>query len=140
MSSEGLRFEDLVAAIEQTHAAFAAQAGKAVNISLTLRNWFIGHRIAEYELDGADRASYGESVIERLADRLGQTGLKRLGARELRRFVQFYRAYPQIREALPPVLASLPAAGPFMLPNIRETPSPETGAVLPYVSHTSSSR
>jgi len=131
MSSEDLIFEDLVAAIEQTHAAFATRAAKAVNISLTLRNWFIGHRIAEYELVGADRASYGEGLIEQLADRLGQTGLKRLDARELRRFVQFYRAYPQIREALSPVLASLPEAGPYTLPSIRETPSPESGAMLP---------
>ncbi len=131
MSSDGLGFDSLVAAIEQTHVAFAAQAGKAVNISLTLRNWFIGHHIAEYELNGADRASYGERLIEQLASRLGQTGLKRLDARELRRFQQFYRAYPQIRETLAPVLASLPATGPFTLPSFRETPSPESGAVLP---------
>ena len=131
MSSEALRFDRLVTSIEQTHAAFAAQAGKAVNISLTLRNWFIGHHIAEYELNGADRASYGDRLIEQLAARLVQTGLKRLDARELRRFQQFYRAYPQIREALSPVLASLPSTGPFRLPVIRETASPESGAALP---------
>ena len=131
MSSEELSFQGLVAAIGQTHSAFSTQASKAVNVSLTLRNWFIGHHIAEYELNGADRANYGEGLIEQLAHRLGQTGFKRLDARELRRFQQFYRAYPQIREALPPALAKLPAAGPFALHDIRETPSPECAAVLP---------
>ena len=35
---------------------------RAVNISLTLRNWLIGCYIAEYELNGEDRAAYGEKV------------------------------------------------------------------------------
>ena len=37
-----LTFEGLVAAIGQAHAVLAQQATKAVNISLTLRNWAIG--------------------------------------------------------------------------------------------------
>jgi predicted nuclease of restriction endonuclease-like (RecB) superfamily len=131
MTSEDLQLDGLVAAIRQTHATFSAQAGRAVNISLTLRNWFIGHHIAEYELHGSDRAGYGERLLEQLADRLGQAGLKRLDARELRRFHQFYRGYPQIREALSPVLASLPAAERLNLTHIRETPSPESTAALP---------
>ena len=35
-------FSALVAAIRQAHEYMAAQAGRAVNISLTLRNWVIG--------------------------------------------------------------------------------------------------
>jgi hypothetical protein len=35
----------------------SAQAGRAVNISLTMRNWMIGLYIAEYKLRGADRAT-----------------------------------------------------------------------------------
>ena len=62
MSSERMSFDELVAAIGQAHATLAAQATKAVNISLTLRNWFIGLYIAEYELRGADRAAYGERL------------------------------------------------------------------------------
>ena len=57
-----MSFDELVAAIGQAHATLAAQATKAVNISLTLRNWFIGLYIAEYELRGADRAAYGERL------------------------------------------------------------------------------
>ena len=58
-----LSFEQLVAAIGQVHAELAAQASRAVNTSLTLRNWLIGCYISEYELRGADRARYGDKII-----------------------------------------------------------------------------
>lgn len=103
-----MNFDGLVQVIERAHSSFASQATKAVNISLTLRNWFIGHHFAEYELQGQDRASYGERLLEQLAAQLAQTGLKRLDARELRRYRLIYSSYPQIRESLTPVLASPP--------------------------------
>ncbi len=43
---------DLVQQIQQTHTELTAQAGKAVNVSLTLRNWLIGFYITEYEQQG----------------------------------------------------------------------------------------
>jgi hypothetical protein len=49
-------FEKLVDTIRLVHDALAAQANRAVNISLTLRNWLIGCYIAEYEQNGEDRA------------------------------------------------------------------------------------
>lgn len=39
MSSEMVIFHGLVDAIAQTHSELAMQATKAVNVSLTLRNW-----------------------------------------------------------------------------------------------------
>jgi hypothetical protein len=62
-------FEHLVAAISEAHAELAAQASRAVNSSLTLRNWLIGFHIAEYEQQGTDRAQYGDKLIERLSAR-----------------------------------------------------------------------
>ena len=56
-------FESLVHSIHSAHEELAAHAGRAVNISLTLRNWLIGCRISEYELHGADRAKYGERLL-----------------------------------------------------------------------------
>jgi len=47
-------FEKLVGAIRQVHEEMAAQAGKAVNLTLTLRNWLIGFYITVYEQNGAD--------------------------------------------------------------------------------------
>lgn len=131
MGADGANFAGLVTTIARTHALFAAQASKAINVSLTLRNWLIGHHIAEYELRGADRADYGERLLERLALRLGESGLRRIDARELRRFRQFYGAYPQIREAVTPVLAGLPVAQRIGLPEIRESVSPESDAMAP---------
>jgi predicted nuclease of restriction endonuclease-like (RecB) superfamily len=120
MSTQAFDFSHLVVAIQQTHVVLADQAAKAVNISLTLRNWVFGYYIREYEQSGADRSAYGERLLETLAQRLQQTGLQRVEARELRRYRQFYLAYPQIRETLS---AKLPAL------QIRETPSPESPAL-----------
>jgi len=55
-------FEFLVQAITQVHERMLVQAAKAVNVSLTLRNWLIGCYIREYELGGTDRAAYGERL------------------------------------------------------------------------------
>ena len=126
MSSDNANFAGLVTTIARTHALFAAQASKAINVSLTLRNWLIGHHIAEYEFQGADRADYGGQLLERLAQQLGEAGLRRIDARELRRFRQFYGAYPQIREAVTPVLAALPTAQRVGLTEIRESVTPES--------------
>ncbi len=95
-------FDALVSAIVRIHGQSHALAAKAVNTSLTVRNWLIGHRIVEFEQQGKDRAAYGERLLPALAQRLAAVGLKRVDARELRRFRLFYSVYPQIRETLSP--------------------------------------
>lgn len=99
-----LSFDLLVSAIGQVHAEMAAQAGRAVNMSLTLRNWLIGFYIAEYEQQGSDRAQYGDRLLERLSLDLLKVGVVRAEERELRRYRQFYTTYPQIRDSLTPEL------------------------------------
>ena len=97
-----MTFISLTEAIRQIHDEFAAQASRAVNVSLTLRNWLIGFYIREYEQNGTDRAKYGESLLERLSEALSSSDLKRMDVRELRRYRQFYIVYPRIRETLTP--------------------------------------
>ncbi|PMC24523.1 hypothetical protein CJ231_04490 [Hoylesella buccalis] len=46
------------------------QAYRAVNVSLTLRNWMLGERIAREKLDGEERAEYEKQVIATLAKEL----------------------------------------------------------------------
>jgi hypothetical protein len=123
-ATPALSFERLVTVIGQAHAELAAQASRAVNASLTLRNWLIGFHIAEYEQQGTDRAQYGDMLIERLSDRLNQAGVSRTEARELRRYRQFYLIYPQIRESLTPELVRrlLPQTDAS---NNRESPTPK---------------
>jgi predicted nuclease of restriction endonuclease-like (RecB) superfamily len=116
-----LDFTALVVAIRQVHAHCTAQANRAVNVSLTLRNWVIGGYLHHYELNGQDRAKYGDGLLARLAERLENEGLQRMDERELRRYRAFYLMYPQIRESLSPEFT-------FALPlvrAIRETVSPE---------------
>lgn len=45
-------------------------AYNAVNVAMVQRNWLLGRRIAEEELQGDDRAKYGAEVIKRLSKEL----------------------------------------------------------------------
>jgi len=94
-------FTAVIASIARAHHELATQASKAVNISLTLRNWLIGYYLAEYELHGTDRANYGENLFANVADALSQTGVASCGKRQLYAYLGFYQAYPQIVRSLP---------------------------------------
>ena len=102
-----LTFAQLVLSIRQAHDLFSAQASKAVNISLTLRNWAIGYYIERYERLGVDRAKYGERLMDDLSETLRKLGLSRCDRRELYRYRQFYLTYPQIVEAAAPQLTAV---------------------------------
>ncbi len=106
-----LNFAALVEAVRQVHESSATAASRAVNASLTLRNWAIGCYIVEYEQNGADRAEYGERMMDRLADALRQRGVPTSDRQRLYAYVGFYRAYPQIGEVIPAAWAAhvLPA-------------------------------
>ena len=125
MSSEAINFDGLVLVIQQTHSSFAGQASKAVNISLTLRNWFIGHHIAEFELHGADRAGYGDGLLDALSRALRSRQVSNTGRRQLYGYLRFYRSYPQIVRTASALLPGLLAPG---LPSsILRTASAQTG-------------
>ncbi len=78
-----------------------AIARKAVNSSLVIRNWLLGKRIADEELEGAERAGYGNRTISRLADELISLG-RGFGKRELYRYWKFYELFPEIVDSLSP--------------------------------------
>lgn len=87
----------LVDAIRQVHEQCAAQASRAVNVNLTLRNWVIGGYIHHYELNGRDRAKYGEAMIDRLATELAKRGVT---ACERQRFYSYLVSAIKIFEVL----------------------------------------
>lgn len=143
MSSESAPAIDLtglLAAFRQTDAALAEQAAKAVNLSLTLRNWCFGAYLAEFEQHGADRAQYGARLLDEVSARLTQAGVAAVAPRSLRQYRQFYLAYPGIWQTasakslhtlLPePIRQTLSARLPGL--QIRETASLESG--LPTVA------
>ena len=94
MTDKNLTLSTLAEAIHQIDGELSAQASRAVNVSLTLRNWLIGCYIAEYELNGEDRAVYGEKVLSELAERLDD--VSNCNRRQLYDYLRFYRTYPQI--------------------------------------------
>ena len=128
------RFDGLVSAIVDIHRQSQTFASKAVNTSLTVRNWLIGHRIVEFEQHGKDRAAYGEKLLPALAQRLAAAGLKRVDARELRRFRLFYSVYPQIRETLSPEWLMSPQAA-ATVPEQPAPPQPKGEAASPTLIH-----
>ena len=90
-----LHFENLVNNIEQIHHHFQQQAVKAVNVSLTIRNWLIGFYIVEFEQNGADRAKYGEKLMKSLSDKISGKGLSETNLKLSR---QFFKVYPEMME------------------------------------------
>ncbi|MCE5212538.1 MAG: PDDEXK nuclease domain-containing protein [Deltaproteobacteria bacterium] len=90
-------FKSLVKLINEAHNTLQQQASKAVNISLTLRNWLIGFYIVEFEQHGKDRAKYGVDLLGKLA---ASISIKGLTSPELSRCRQFYKIYPHILGAL----------------------------------------
>ncbi|PIP37758.1 MAG: hypothetical protein COX19_15855 [Desulfobacterales bacterium CG23_combo_of_CG06-09_8_20_14_all_51_8] len=104
-------FENLVGSIRQANEELAAQAGRAVNISLTMRNWLIGCYIGEYELNGSDRATYGDNLLTELAKRLTDLKVSNCNRRQLYRYLRFYRLYPEIVGTAPPQLKTLLSTG-----------------------------
>jgi predicted nuclease of restriction endonuclease-like (RecB) superfamily len=137
-----MNFEQLVVQIRSIHDQLAVQASRAVNLGLTLRNWLIGCHIQEFELRGEDRSQYGERLFNNLADRLGAVGVPSCDRRQLYRYVDFYRLYPQIVGTLSPQSRGLlPARAPaqkvgMTSPQSREPTLPAAALVeAPSYSH-----
>lgn len=88
--------EHLTAIIQETNTYFLNKAQQQVNTALTIRNWFIGLYIVEYEQIGNDRAKYGAALLKTLSKKLTEKGIKSLQERNLYLCRDFYRAYPHI--------------------------------------------
>jgi len=99
-----MNFTNLVRSIQQTHTVLQYQANKAINRSLTIRNWLVGFYIIEFEQNGEDRAKYGEKLLSHLAVAID---IKGLGETNLKTSRQFYIIYPQIRQVLTDELKKL---------------------------------
>ena len=74
----------------------------AVNAELTRLYWSVGERLRTEVLGGADRAKYGDQLIQRVGEQLAQEFGRGFEAKNLRRMVQFAQAFP-----LPEIVATL---------------------------------
>jgi len=101
-----MNLEQLATQIAQVHETLYKKATSAVNVSLTLRNWFIGYYIVEYEQKGEDRAKYGKKLIRTLSNKL-KGKISGMSFTNLNMYRKFYLVYPQIIQALPEQLNNL---------------------------------
>lgn len=85
-------FKDVESIVEQARG----YAYNAVNIAMVQRNWLLGKRIAEEELQGEDRAIYGKEVVKQLSLHLTNVYGKGFTQSNLYQFVQFYKFFPEI--------------------------------------------
>jgi predicted nuclease of restriction endonuclease-like (RecB) superfamily len=100
LTEKPINFNELISQIQQADQHLTRIAAKAVNISLTLRNWLIGYYIAEYQLQGKDRADYGDQLFSRLADTLKELNINAVSRRQLYIYLKFYRTYTNIVRSL----------------------------------------
>ena len=90
MSELNLSF--LASQISSLHEYLKKKAQQQVDNALTIRNWFVGFYIVEYEQNGSDYAIYGLKVMKELADRLKQ--IKGMSSTQLYLYKAFYKTYP----------------------------------------------
>jgi predicted nuclease of restriction endonuclease-like (RecB) superfamily len=93
-----MSYELLIFSIAEVHARTQIGAAGAVNRYLTLRNWFIGAYVVQFEQNGADRANYGQQLLLHLARDLKRRRIPGCSPEMLGRMRVFYRTYPQLGE------------------------------------------
>nr|WP_320160105.1 PDDEXK nuclease domain-containing protein [uncultured Methanoregula sp.] len=125
----------LVRRIADIHNQLVERATKAVNVSLTLRNWLIGLSIQNYELEGRDRATYGDRLFSKLAGDLTSRGVSNCSRRQLYHYRDFYLAYPHIVGSLPPQLQDLLPLPEVFAPAIVGSLHPQSGEGSPDLLH-----
>lgn len=132
---EGMDLPSLVRRIAEIHNQLVERATKAVNVSLTLRNWLIGLSIQNYELEGKDRATYGDRLFSTLANDLTSRGVSNCSRRQLYHYRDFYLAYPHIVGSLPPQFQNLPLLTKSLAPAIVGSLHPQSGEGSPDLLH-----
>lgn len=69
-------------------------AYSAVNYAIIQRNWLLGKRISEEELNGENRAEYGKQIIKNLAESLTTLYGGGFDYSSLYKYVRFYAMFP----------------------------------------------
>ena len=91
---EYVRSKDLLADSQTIIESARNFAYRAINVALVQRNWLLGKRIAEEELNSTGRAEYGKQVIATLGKQLTAIYGPSLDATNLYKFVAFFKAFP----------------------------------------------
>jgi predicted nuclease of restriction endonuclease-like (RecB) superfamily len=94
------KFEDLANTFQATQEALQKHATRAVDSALVVRNWLFGWYLVAFENAAAGRSElYGKELINKLSNRLKAMGMKGISPTNLRKFREFFQAYPEIQRA-----------------------------------------
>lgn len=99
-----LDFSSLVNQIRLTDEALQNNARLVINRHVTAKAWLTGYYIVEYEQNGADKAQYGEQLLQKLAERLG----RRASYRTLRLYRSFFLTYRTLLSPVKDFVSALP--------------------------------
>ena len=73
-----------------------AFAYSAINVAITQRNWLLGKRICEEDLQSQKRAAYGKQVIKSLSEQLTSLYGKGFDSSNLYKYADFYQTFPNL--------------------------------------------
>lgn len=96
-------FNEASGLIEQAQST----AYRQVNETLVRRNWMLGKLIAEEELKGENRATYGAKIINSLSKRLTERYGKGFTRRDLYNYQSFFKQYIALFETTDGIVYSL---------------------------------
>ena len=91
-----MNFKKLISTLSNINEKLREESLKAVNLSLTLRNWYFGFYIFEFEQNGKNRAEYGKRLLATISKEMSILKISNTNERELRRYRQFYLTYPMV--------------------------------------------
>lgn len=94
-----IKTENIVSDMQRIIDNSQEKAYQLVNKALLQRNWLIGYRIAEEELQGESRAEYGAEVIKKLSKELTNIYGKGFTKSNLYSFYSLYKCFPEIFHA-----------------------------------------
>lgn len=89
-------FQYLVQKLVDIHEAFQENTKKAINQSLTIRNWSVGYYIFEFEQEGKDRAKYGKKLLKEISKKLKNNKIVATSTTNLKLYRRFYLTYPVV--------------------------------------------
>jgi predicted nuclease of restriction endonuclease-like (RecB) superfamily len=132
-------FEHLADTFQATQEALQKHATRAVDSALVVRNWLFGWYLVAFENAAAERSElYGKELINKLSKRLKDKGMKGISPTNLRKFREFYQAYPEIQRTASVTSLTALGSASFLQTSaisqkIQQTASVESSQTMPQV-------
>ncbi|MBX9724306.1 MAG: PDDEXK nuclease domain-containing protein [Candidatus Obscuribacterales bacterium] len=103
-------YKPVLGDVSEVIDAARKSVARSINSIMTAAYWLIGQRIVEFEQQGAERAEYGEELIERLAIDLTARFGRGFSERNVWQMKAFYLAWPITQAASGGQILQTPSA------------------------------